>query len=123
MFLLQFVAIFAFATCTGFRGYTEFKQKCNNVDHTTGAKFKYPFKETLIFDVHERQCKVLAPVTVSFDYKSSMQFYVTIGVFCFLYSLGVLAYYIFFEPEQSQPAQPPGKFSAPVIVSTLLSFQ
>ena len=118
-FAFQFVAIFAFATCTGFRGHIELRQVCNSTNHVTGATFKYPFKQTLQFDVHDCASKTLVPYRQDLDYKSSMEYYVVIGVFCFLYSLGVLAYYIAIEPDQTSSTAPPGKFSPPVIVSKI----
>lgn len=51
------------------------------------------------------------------NYRSSMEYFVVIGVFCFLYSLGVLVYYIIFEEDQTTSSAPPSKFSPPVIVS------
>jgi len=112
-----FVAIFAFATCTGFRGRIELKQTCQNTkSYTTGASFQYPFQRTLIIDYHDTAtCTKLMPYQIPLDYKASMQYYVVIGVFCFLYCLGVLAYYILLESEQTHSAAPPEKFSAPVI--------
>ena len=38
------------------------------------------------------------------DERSKMEFFVVIGVFCFLYSLGMLIYYIFFEEDNTANA-------------------
>lgn len=116
------MAIFAFATCTGFRGYIEFRQACNGTNHQSGQSFKYPFKSTLQFDVHDCKGGSLQPSMFNLDYKASMEYFVVIGVFCFLYSLGILLYYIVFEPDQTSTG-PPEKFSPPVIVSMVLTFQ
>lgn len=114
-----FVAIFAFATCTGFRGRIELEQNCNKTSIKAGADFKYPFQSPLNFMI--RECKNGAPAgnvrsnSVPFDYRSSTEYFVVIGVFCFLYSFGILVYYIMFEPDQSTSSVPPSKFSPSVI--------
>ena len=122
LFFFQFVAIFAFATCTGFRGRIELEQNCNKTSIKAGADFKYPFQSPLNFMI--RECKNGAPAgnvrsnSVPFDYRSSTEYFVVIGVFCFLYSFGILVYYIMFEPDQSTSSVPPSKFSPSVIVSS-----
>ncbi|XP_065067003.1 synaptophysin-like [Rhopilema esculentum] len=111
-----FVAIFAFATCTDFRGELQLKQVCNGtMTHDTGAKFKYPFNTRLQFNVHRCRDWALFPYMRDLSYRSSMEYFVVIGVFCFLYSLGILVYYIVFEEDQASSAAPPAKFSPPVI--------
>lgn len=115
-FIQVFVAIFAFATCTGFRGQIELSQKCNSTVTTSTVNFKYPFKSMLHFDVKE--CKAagkLEAVNISLDYKSSTEYFVVIGVFAFLYCAGILVYYIMFEPDQPASSATPSKFSPPVI--------
>jgi len=56
-------------------------------------------------------------MTAPLDERSKMEFFVTIGVFCFLYSLVMLLYYIFFEEENTRNAPPTSTLSPPVIVS------
>eukprot|EP00794_Sanderia_malayensis_P006376 gene6376-7113_t len=117
---VKFVAIFAFATCTGFRGNIELEQNCNNTLLHAAATFQYPFNAAL--DVIVRECpdtsfKIgdLKSFLIPVGYKSSAEYFVVIGVFCFLYCIGILAYYIMFEPDQSTSSTAPSPFSPPVI--------
>ena len=96
-------------------------QNCNKTITTAATTFQYPFQSDLHFDL--RECKQKQPAgpvqryTMSLDYRSSTEYFVTIGVFAFLYCAGILVYYIMFEPDQAASAVPPAKFSPPVIVS------
>ena len=99
-------------------------QKClsNDTGRIVTAEFKYPYNKPLVFRmtvcVGGVATKSVVPVSINaLNYRSSMEYFVVIGVFCFLYSLGVLVYYIMFEEDQTSPSAPPSKFSPPVIVS------
>ena len=122
LLFFQFIAIFAFATCTGYRGEIGISQTCKNSNHKSLATFKYTFKQPIKFKLMVCNTTSGAPLKGAYvdhqepmDYKTSMEYYVVIGVFCFLYSLGMLVYYIAFEPET--PSATPSKISPPVLVS------
>eukprot|EP00112_Aurelia_sp_Birch-Aquarium-sp1_P009249 Seg2042.5 transcript_id=Seg2042.5/GoldUCD/mRNA.D3Y31 product=Synaptophysin protein_id=Seg2042.5/GoldUCD/D3Y31 len=118
-----FVAIFAFATCTGYNsGNLQIVQKCasNDTGRIVLSEFGYPYNKPLMFRMmvcsNGVATKSATLVSINaLNYRSSMEYFVVIGVFCFLYSLGVLVYYIIFEEDQTTSSAPPSKFSPPVI--------
>ncbi|XP_035236470.1 synaptophysin-like [Anguilla rostrata] len=91
-------AIFAFATCGSYSGMFKMSVECKNRSDSNlniEVEFQYPFRlHQVYFDAptctggQERQFLVG-------DYSSSAEFFVTIGVFSFLYSMAALAFYVF----------------------------
>ncbi|KAJ8370160.1 hypothetical protein SKAU_G00101880 [Synaphobranchus kaupii] len=91
-------AIFAFATCGSYSGMFKMSVDCKNKSDSNlniEVEFQYPFRlHQVYFDAptckggQERQFLVG-------DYSSSAEFFVTIGVFSFLYSMAALAVYVF----------------------------
>ncbi|XP_069841952.1 synaptophysin [Dendropsophus ebraccatus] len=95
-------SIFAFATCGSYSG--EFTLSIDCVNKTESKRnikvdFEYPFK------LHQEYfeaptCRGAGATTKVFlvgDYSSCAEFFVTIAVFAFLYSLGALVTYIFLQ--------------------------
>ncbi|XP_064161901.1 synaptophysin-like [Anguilla rostrata] len=98
--ILQWVfAIFAFATCGSYSGMLKMSVECKNrteSDLSIEVEFEYPFRlHQVYFDAPT--CKGGNPERLFLvgDYSSSAEFFVTIGVFSFLYSMAALAVYLF----------------------------
>lgn len=94
-------AIFAFATCGVYTGTSVIETACKNktlypTSGTLSAVFSYPFR------LYTSQLKLEPPSycnateggTLHGDFSSSAEFFVTIAVFAFLYSMGALVYYV-----------------------------
>nr|XP_023675140.1 synaptophysin-like [Paramormyrops kingsleyae] len=92
-------SIFAFATCGSYSGMFKMSVECKNrteSDLSIEVEFEYPFRlHQVYFDAPT--CKGGPPERLFLvgDYSSSAEFFVTIGVFAFLYSMAALAIYIF----------------------------
>ncbi|XP_051509660.1 synaptophysin-like isoform X2 [Myxocyprinus asiaticus] len=97
--LQWFFAIFAFSTCGGYSGVFRLSVECKNrseSDLNIEVEFGYPFRlHQVWFDVPT--CKGPEPERLFLvgDNSSSAEFFVTIGVFSFLYSMAALSVYIF----------------------------
>ncbi|KPP78632.1 synaptophysin-like, partial [Scleropages formosus] len=93
-------SIFAFATCGSYSGMFKMSVECKNrteSDLNIEVEFEYPFRlHQVYFDAPT--CKGGKPERLFLvgDYSSSAEFFVTIGVFSFLYSMAALAVYLFF---------------------------
>ncbi|KAG8508479.1 Synaptophysin-like protein 1 [Galemys pyrenaicus] len=100
--VLEWIAsIFAFATCGGFKGKTEFLVSCPpkvSENKTITATFAYPFRLNQVsFQATPpgNVCDVPWENQVLIgDFSSSAQFYVTFAVFVFLYCIAALLLYI-----------------------------
>ncbi|KAJ8259593.1 hypothetical protein GJAV_G00171210 [Gymnothorax javanicus] len=99
--ILEWVfAIFAFATCGSYSGSLRLSVECRNrteSDLSIDVDFEYPFRlHQVYFDAPT--CKGSNPERVFLvgNYTSSAEFFVTIGVFSFLYSMAALSVYLFF---------------------------
>ncbi|XP_055024620.2 synaptophysin a [Misgurnus anguillicaudatus] len=91
-------AIFAFSTCGSYSGSFRMSVECKNrteSDLKIGVDFEYPFRlHQVYFDAPT--CKGGADrLFLVGDYSSSAEFFVTIGVFAFLYSMAALSVYVF----------------------------
>ena len=78
----------------------------------------YPFK-TKHVTVGESQCSGgKAELHLDGNYQSESQYFVTVGVFCFLYALTITVYYVLFEESRESRAASTdvGLFSFPVVV-------
>ncbi|XP_062315765.1 synaptophysin a [Osmerus eperlanus] len=97
--LQWFFAIFAFSTCGSYSGMFKMSVECKNrtdSDLSIEVEFEYPFRlHQVYFDAPT--CKGGNPERVFLvgDYSSSAEFFVTIGVFAFLYSMAALSVYVF----------------------------
>ncbi|XP_033879042.1 synaptoporin-like isoform X1 [Acipenser ruthenus] len=94
-------AIFAFATCGGYSGQLKVSVDCQNKtdsDLSVGIEFAYPFRlHQVYFDAPTCDGKRRERLFLIGDYSSSAEFFVTIAVFAFLYSLGATVVYIFYQ--------------------------
>ncbi|KAJ8017281.1 hypothetical protein DPEC_G00016220 [Dallia pectoralis] len=92
-------AIFAFSTCGSYSGMFKMSVECKNrteSDLSIEVEFEYPFRlHQVYFDAPT--CKSGPPERLFLvgDYSSSAEFFVTIGVFAFLYSMAALSVYVF----------------------------
>ena len=106
--LQVFLAVFAFSCATGFRGKFSFDQKCpktsgGNVVHQVEGTFSYPFDNSLqLYMMSNCTTNEFETESLSLNERHSTEFFVVIGVFCFLMSLGMLAYYIYFEDLEAK---------------------
>ncbi|XP_054868817.1 synaptophysin-like isoform X1 [Amphiprion ocellaris] len=95
-----FFAIFAFSTCGSYSGMFRMAVECQNrtdSDLSIDVEFEYPFRLHQVYfnaptckDGNKKRFFLVG------DYSSSAEFFVTIGVFAFLYSMAALSIYIFF---------------------------
>ncbi|XP_069489105.1 synaptophysin-like protein 2 [Ambystoma mexicanum] len=91
-------AIFAFGSCGSYSGETSVNVKCPNSKETLiSLQFGYPFRlyqqrYLMPCDGEKAQIKHLTG-----DYSSSAEFFVTMGVFAFLYSMLALVVYLRFH--------------------------
>ncbi|NWI34800.1 SYPL1 protein, partial [Sula dactylatra] len=95
----QFFSIFAFATCGGYSGAVSFWVSCPGQSNTTvTAPFAYPFRlnHAIFTPSLTNMCNNTWPADVHLvgDFSSSAQFFVTVAVFAFLYSMAALAIYL-----------------------------
>ncbi|KAJ8409297.1 hypothetical protein AAFF_G00234950 [Aldrovandia affinis] len=94
-------AIFAFATCGGYSGQLRVSVDCVNKTDSNlsiGINFAYPFRlHQVFFNAPLCQGKKQEQLFLIGDYSSSAEFFVTIAVFAFLYSLLATVVYIFFQ--------------------------
>ncbi|XP_049433080.1 synaptoporin-like isoform X1 [Epinephelus fuscoguttatus] len=94
-------AIFAFATCGGYSGQLRVSVDCMEKARSNlsiGIDFAYPFRLYQV-SFEAPACEGIRTERVSLigDYSSSAEFFVTIAVFAFLYSLMATIVYIFFQ--------------------------
>ncbi|XP_022075714.1 synaptophysin-like [Acanthochromis polyacanthus] len=95
-----FFAIFAFSTCGSYSGTFQMSVECKNrteSDLSIEVDFEYPFRlHQVYFDAPTCKDGSKKRVFLVGDYSSSAEFFVTIGVFAFLYSMAALSIYVFF---------------------------
>uniref|UniRef100_A0A7N8XJL8 Synaptoporin n=1 Tax=Mastacembelus armatus TaxID=205130 RepID=A0A7N8XJL8_9TELE len=94
---MQFFAIFAFATCGGYSGQLRVSVDCMEKASSNLMSFEAPVCEGMR---RER-------VFLIGDYSSSAEFFVTIAVFAFLYSLMATTVYIFFQNKYRENSRGP----------------
>ncbi|XP_073326037.1 synaptophysin a isoform X1 [Pagrus major] len=98
--LQWFFAIFAFSTCGSYSGMFRMAVECKNrtySDLSIEVEFEYPFRlHQVYFDAPSCADKGMDRLFLVGDYSSSAEFFVTIGVFAFLYSTAALSIYVFF---------------------------
>ncbi|KAM4768888.1 synaptoporin isoform X1 [Corvus cornix cornix] len=94
-------AIFAFATCGGYSGELRLSVDCANKsesDLSIDIAFAYPFRlHQVNFEAPTCEGKRQEKLALIGDFSSSAEFFVTIAVFAFLYSLAATVVYIFFQ--------------------------
>ncbi|KAF0035219.1 hypothetical protein F2P81_012977 [Scophthalmus maximus] len=94
-------AIFAFATCGGYSGQLRVSVDCMeraSSNLSIGIDFAYPFRlHQVSFEAPMCEGTRRELVFLIGDYSSSAEFFVTIAVFAFLYSLMATVVYVFFK--------------------------
>uniref|UniRef100_A0A3B3TMP9 Synaptoporin n=2 Tax=Poecilia TaxID=8080 RepID=A0A3B3TMP9_9TELE len=117
---LQLFAIFAFATCGGYSGQLRVSVDCMekaSSDLNIGIDFGYPFRlHQVSFEAPMCEAMRTERVFLTGDYSSSAEFFVTIAVFSFLYSLVASVVYVFFLNKYRENSQ------RPLIVFGFLNF-
>uniref|UniRef100_A0A673L3A0 Synaptoporin-like n=1 Tax=Sinocyclocheilus rhinocerous TaxID=307959 RepID=A0A673L3A0_9TELE len=102
----QLFAIFAFATCGGYSGQLRVSVDCINKSDSNlsiAINFAYPFRLNRVeFDVPMCEGRRQERLYLIGDFSSSAEFFVTIAVFSFLYSLLATVVYIFFQNKYSE---------------------
>uniref|UniRef100_A0A3Q2PHC7 Synaptoporin b n=1 Tax=Fundulus heteroclitus TaxID=8078 RepID=A0A3Q2PHC7_FUNHE len=94
-------AICAFATCGGYYGHLQVKVDCaarrhNNV--SINIDFGYPFRlQQVYFKAPLCEAKREEIVFLNGDFSAAAQFFVTVGVLAFLYSLLATIVYVFYQ--------------------------
>lgn len=95
-------ALLAFCFCSGFGSYLGFGISCNpDINNTTlpgravRLDYSYPFQLDHADAQNFTVCGEKASVTFPGDFSSDAQFYVFIGVLCWLYCIGTLYIYTF----------------------------
>lgn len=108
------LAIFAFSCATGYRGHIEVIQEFGaGSPYSAKTTFSYPFDTKV--DLPLKYNDTITNLELIFNQRSSSEFFVVIGVFCFLYCLIILVYYVMFEEENAQSSTATGMLSLPVI--------
>uniref|UniRef100_A0A3B4ZIM5 Synaptoporin n=1 Tax=Stegastes partitus TaxID=144197 RepID=A0A3B4ZIM5_9TELE len=119
IFALLF-AIFAFATCGGYSGQLRVSVDCMekaSSNLSIAIDFAYPFRlHQVSFEAPVCEAMRRERVFLIGDYSSSAEFFVTIAVFAFLYSLMATIVYIFFQNKYHENSR------APLIAFGFLNF-
>ncbi|KAL6118977.1 syp [Pungitius sinensis] len=104
--LQWFFAIFAFSTCGSYSGMFRMAVECKNrteSDLSIEVEFEYPFRlHQVYFDAPTCRGGNTERLFLVGDYSSSAEFFVTIGVFGFLYSTAALSIYVFFYEKYKE---------------------
>ncbi|XP_053723795.1 synaptoporin-like isoform X1 [Synchiropus splendidus] len=104
-------AIFAFATCGGYSGQLRVSVDCMekaSSNLSLGIDFAYPFRLYQVsFEAPACEGMRRERFFLDGDYSSSAEFFVTIAVFAFLYSLVATVVYIFFLNKYRENSRGP----------------
>ncbi|XP_015254006.1 PREDICTED: synaptoporin [Cyprinodon variegatus] len=104
-------AIFAFATCGGYSGQLRVSVDCMekaSSNLSIGIDFGYPFRlHQVSFEAPMCEAVRRERVFLVGDYSSSAEFFVTIAVFSFLYSLVATVVYVFLLNKYRENSQRP----------------
>nr|XP_020453596.1 synaptoporin-like [Monopterus albus] len=94
-------AICAFATCGGYYGHLQVKVDCadrRQSNLSINIDFGYPFRlQQVHFKTSLCEVKREEIIFLDGDFSAAAQFFVTIGVFAFLYSLLATIVYVFYQ--------------------------
>uniref|UniRef100_A0A1A7Y432 Synaptoporin n=1 Tax=Iconisemion striatum TaxID=60296 RepID=A0A1A7Y432_9TELE len=104
-------AIFAFATCGGYTGQLRVSVDCMeraSSNLSLPIDFSYPFRLYQVsFEAPACEAMRREQVFLTGDFSSSAEFFVTIAVFSFLYSLAATVVYVFFLNKYRENSQRP----------------
>ncbi|KAL2091412.1 hypothetical protein ACEWY4_013675 [Coilia grayii] len=119
----QLFAIFAFATCGGYSGQLRVSVDCMDKAESNlsiGINFAYPFRlHKVSFEAPMCEGRRRERVHLVGDFSSSAEFFVTIAVFSFLYSLMATVVYIFYQNKYRENNRGP---LVDFIVTVVFSF-
>ncbi|XP_063072550.1 synaptoporin b [Engraulis encrasicolus] len=103
------LATFAFATCGGYSGHLRVKVDCADKSQANiTISFGYPFRfEQVHFKVPLCEVKRHETLFLEGDFSTPAQFFVTVAVFAFLYSLLATVIYIFYQKEYREKNRGP----------------
>ncbi|MCI4375410.1 hypothetical protein PGIGA_G00109180 [Pangasianodon gigas] len=102
-------AVCAFATCGGYSGQITVKVECmDKTQRNISISFGYPFRlQQVHFNVPLCEGKRYETIFLEGDYSSSAQFFVTVSVLAFLYSLLATVVYIFYQNKYREKNRGP----------------
>ncbi|XP_037631933.1 synaptoporin [Sebastes umbrosus] len=116
-------AICAFATCGGYYGHLQVKVDCADrwqSNRSIDIDFGYPFRlQEVHFKAPLCEGKREEVIFLDGDFSSAAQFFVTVGVFAFLYSLLATIVYVFYQNKYLQNNRGP---LLDFVVTILFSF-
>ncbi|XP_076133348.1 synaptophysin b [Alosa pseudoharengus] len=122
--ILQWIfSIFAFSTCGGYSGKFELSVECKNrseSDLALEVEFEYPFRlHQVYFDAPTCRGEKPERLFLEGDYSGSAEFFVTIAVFSFLYSMVAIAVYLFIMEKYKENNKGP---QVDFVVSAVFTF-
>uniref|UniRef100_A0A8C4QDM6 Synaptophysin n=1 Tax=Eptatretus burgeri TaxID=7764 RepID=A0A8C4QDM6_EPTBU len=121
--LQWFFSILAFASCGGYTGELGIGVHCKNRSQSNPdikIAFSYPFRlHQVYFDVPTCKSSDSERLYLTGDFSSSVEFFVTIAVFAFLYSAAALLIYIFHQQKYNENNRGP---MTDFIVTVVFSF-
>ncbi|XP_036426837.1 synaptoporin [Colossoma macropomum] len=102
-------AVFAFALCGGYSGQITVKVEClDKTQSNISISFSYPFRlQQVHFNAPLCEGKRHETLFLEGDYSSSTQFFVTVSVLAFLYSLLATVVYIFYQNKYREKNRGP----------------
>ncbi|XP_057194331.1 synaptoporin b isoform X5 [Triplophysa rosa] len=102
-------AVLAFATCGGYSGQIMVKVEClDKTQNNISISFNYPFRlQQVHFNAPLCEGTRKETVFLEGDYSSSAQYFVTVSVLAFLYSLLATIVYIFYQNKYREKNRGP----------------
>lgn len=112
--------IFAFATAGGYSGSTHFTVKCPGTAMAVQPKFWYPFRlADSSYSMPTCNGTDVETTYLQGDFRSSAEFFVSVGVFAFLYCTVTLVLYLGYQHVYRQTSRGP---LADLVVTGVFAF-
>ncbi|CAL8256679.1 unnamed protein product [Arctogadus glacialis] len=116
----QVFTIFAFATAGGYSGSTHFTVKCPGTAMEVQPKFWYPFRlADSSYSMPTCNGTEVEATYLQGDFRSSAEFFVSVGVFAFLYCTVTLVLYLGYQHVYRQTSRGP---LADLVVTGVFAF-